>query len=189
MVTPSGPVAALASLISIDADANRVSLSWYSAGNAGMAATIYRRTEATDWVALSQQAFDGTGTLPYTDTSVQTGMRYGYRLGIMDGGAETFVAEGWATAGASEVALEGARPNPTVAGAVKVAFTLSSAERARLELIDVSGRLVAIRDVGALGPGPHMVDLEEGGRVPPGVYLIRLTAASRSFTRRVAVLP
>jgi len=189
VVTPNGPVATLASLVSIDADARRISLGWYSAGNTGLAATIYRRTAATDWSALQQAMFDGTGFLRFDDTSVQPGTRYGYRLGIMDGGVETFVAEAWVTAEAPEVALEGARPNPAVAGAVKVAFTLSSAGRARLELIDVGGRLVAARDVGALGPGPHTVDLEEGGRVPPGVYLIRLTAASHSFTRRVAVLP
>ena len=43
-----------------------------------------------------------------------------------------------------------------------VGFTLPSAESARLELIDVAGRRVASRDVGALGAGQHAVNLTPG---------------------------
>ncbi len=59
----------------------------------------------------------------------------------------------WGTA--QRLELEGARPNPAVAGQLTVAFTLPNAEPARLELIDVSGRRLAARDVGSLGPGRH----------------------------------
>jgi len=189
VVTPNGPVATLASLVAIDASANRISLGWYSAGNAGLAVTIYRRTAATDWSALRQAMFNGTGFLRFDDTSVQAGMTYGYRLGIMDGGVETFVGEGWATAEAPVLALAGARPNPAVGGALTVAFTLPSAEAANLELIDVSGRRLVARDVGSLGPGAHSVNLAEGTRIPPGIYLLRLSEAGERLTSRVAVLP
>ena len=59
---------------------------------------------------------------------------------------------------------------------------------AKLELIDVSGRRWATRDVGSLGPGGHSVSFVGGGRIPPGIYLTRLTQGGQSLTRRVAVV-
>jgi len=76
-----------------------------------------------------------------------------------------------------------------VGGALTVAFTLPSAEAANLELIDVSGRRLVARDVGSLGPGAHSVNLAEGTRIPPGIYLLRLSEAGERLTSRVAVLP
>jgi hypothetical protein len=188
VVTPNGPVATLASLVAIDAQPNRIRLTWFSA-NPGLAATVYRRTANSDWASLGQITVDGTGYLRYQDSAVQTGTRYGYRLGIMDGGTEVFVGEAWATAEPPALALEGARPNPAVGGALAVAFTLSSAEAAKLELIDVTGRRLVARDVGSLGPGAHSVNLGEGTRIPPGIYLVRLSAAEQRLTRRVVALP
>ena len=87
------------------------------------------------------------------------------------------------------LALDGARPNPTAAGELTVVFSLPSAGAAKLELIDVSGRRLAVREVGSLGPGRHSVNFSEGGRIPPGIYVVRLTQGGRSLTRRAAVLP
>jgi hypothetical protein len=188
VVTPNGPVATLASLVTIDARPDRIQLTWFSA-NPGLIATVYRRTASSDWASLGQITVDGTGYLRYEDTAVQTGTRYGYRLGIMDAGVEVFVGEAWATPEPLVLTLDGARPNPAVGGALTVAFTLPSAEAAKLELIDVSGRRLAARDVGSLGPGAHSVDLGEGTRIPPGIYLLRLSEAGERLTRRVAMLP
>jgi hypothetical protein len=188
VVTPRGLVAILASLVAVHAQPDRIQLTWFSA-NPGLIATVYRRTATSDWVSLGQIAVDGTGYLRYEDTAVQTGTRYGYRLGIMDGGAEVFTGEAWATPEPLVLTLDGARPNPAVGGALTVAFTLPSAEAAKLELIDVSGRRLAAQDVGSLGTGPHSVNLGEGVRIPPGVYLVRLTRAGQRLVQRVAVLP
>ena len=85
-------------------------------------------------------------------------------------------------------ALEGASPNPAVGGALTVAFSLKGAEPAELELIDVSGRRVATQEVGSLGPGRHVLNLAEGLRIQPGIYIVRLTEAGHSLTQRVAAL-
>ena len=98
-------------------------------------------------------------------------------------------SEGWATAERFVFALEGARPNPAVAGQLTEFFSLPNAEAAKLELIDVSGRRWATREVGSLGPGRHSVNFGQGARIPPGIYLTRLTQGGHSLTRRVAVLP
>ena len=189
VVTPNGPVATLASLIAVDAQPDRIRLTWYAAGNPGLLATVYRRTANTAWISLGLIATDGTGYLRYEDTGVQIGTRYNYRLGIMDGGTEVFVGEAWATAERLVFELDGARPNPAVAGQLTVYFSLPSAGAAKLELIDVGGRRLALREVGSLGAGRHSVRLSEGGRIPPGIYLARLTQGGNGLTRRVTVLP
>jgi len=188
LVTPDGPVATLASLASVAAEADRIRLTWYSAGNVGLTATVYRRTGDGDWAALGVIMPDGTGYLRYEDRAVRTGTRYGYRLGIMDAGIEVFVGEAWATAERLVFSLEGARPNPGLANNLMVLFSLPSAEPARLELLDISGRRVARREVGSLGPGRHAVDLAEGGRIAPGIYLVRLTQGPNVRVTRAAIL-
>jgi hypothetical protein len=89
--------------------------------------------------------------------------------------------------GGPEFALAGPRPSPG-ARILTVAFSLPSSSPARLELLDLAGRKIIARDVGALGPGSHVVNLAEGRALPAGVYLIRLTQGSRSAMSRAVVL-
>ena len=87
-----------------------------------------------------------------------------------------------------DFSIDGATPNPSRGGSLVVAFTLRGVAPARLALFDVAGRLVSERAFGTPDAGRHQVDLAEGGRLAPGVYLIRLTQGVRSRTRRVTVL-
>ena len=86
------------------------------------------------------------------------------------------------------LALEPVRPNPTTRGTLHVAFTLASAAGARLELFDVNGRRVAIRELGLLGAGQHAVVLTEASRLRAGLYLMRLSQGEASRNRRIVVL-
>ncbi|HXJ67509.1 MAG TPA: T9SS type A sorting domain-containing protein, partial [Verrucomicrobiae bacterium] len=85
------------------------------------------------------------------------------------------------------IALHGARPNPSLSG-LAAAFTLPDAASARLELTDLAGRRIVARDVGALGAGEHLVNLTEGRRLAPGVYMLRLTRGDESLTARAVVI-
>jgi len=69
-----------------------------------------------------------------------------------------------------------------------VDFSLASSRPATLEVLDVAGRRVMVREVGSLGAGPHSVDLEQGHALAAGLYLVRLEAGASSRTARVAVL-
>jgi hypothetical protein len=71
---------------------------------------------------------------------------------------------------------------------LSAAFSLPDAASARLELSDLAGRRILARDVGTLGPGEHVVDLAEGRRLPPGVYMLRLTRGGESLTARAVVI-
>jgi hypothetical protein len=83
--------------------------------------------------------------------------------------------------------LAGVRPNPS-GSAFTVTFTLPDAPQARIELMDLAGRRIVVRDLGGLGRGNHVVSLPEVRSLPPGVYLVRLSQGGRSLTTRGVVI-
>jgi hypothetical protein len=87
-----------------------------------------------------------------------------------------------------DFALESVRPNPTRASDLNVVFALPTAATAKLELVDISGRRVASREVGSLGAGRHKVNLTEGRRLAPGLYWVRLAQGANWRGTRVAVI-
>jgi hypothetical protein len=165
--------------------AGRVELVWYGASMTGVLATVYRRTEQADWTEVARIAGDGTGTLRFADANVLPGGRYDYRLGVRRGGAEEYLGETSVVVPMLSLALEGLRPNPA-AGDLMAAFTLSNGTPAKLELLDVTGRLWLTRAVGDLGAGSHTLRLEK--RVPAGIYWLRLTQGSSSVLARGVVM-
>jgi hypothetical protein len=76
--------------------------------------------------------------------------------------------------------------NPTRGDRLAVRFALPTAERAQLELFDLSGRRIASRQVS--GPGRQEVALGEGRRMGPGVYFIQLTQGPQVARTRVVVI-
>jgi hypothetical protein len=78
-------------------------------------------------------------------------------------------------------------PNPSRGEGLLVRFTLPTAAPARLELLDVSGRRVLERAVGAMGPGPHALELA-ARHLAAGIYVLRLSQGGSVLTTRVAVL-
>jgi hypothetical protein len=182
-----GIVPVLLALVSAKAEADRIVLAWYGAEAAQLNATVYRRTQGSEWQRLGTVTADGTGRLRFEDPAVRAGDRYAYRLGYMDVGTEVFTAETWVEVPAFRLTLEGARPNPAVSE-LNVSFILPAAAPAALELLDVSGRRVISREVGALGAGRHLLRLDQGTRVPPGLYWLKLSQSGRTLVARAAVV-
>ena len=77
-------------------------------------------------------------------------------------------------------------PNP-VRGALVAGFVLPDASPVRLELIDIAGRRVVTREVGALGAGRHTVTLATAA-LRPGFYVLRLAGSRGARSARVAIL-
>ncbi len=77
-------------------------------------------------------------------------------------------------------------PNPT-RGPMRISLTLARGGRTVLELLDLSGRLLATRDLGERGAGSHVHVWDVPGQ-RPGVYWLRARGAGESATRRVAIL-
>jgi hypothetical protein len=77
---------------------------------------------------------------------------------------------------------------PGSASPLRVALSLASAEPATLEVFDTSGRRLVSREVGRLGPGPHLVDLDADRALSSGCYFVRLRQSSREITRKALIL-
>jgi hypothetical protein len=86
-----------------------------------------------------------------------------------------------------ELHLSPPSPNPSREGLI-LRFSLPSARPAALELFDVTGRRVSIHNVGVLGAGDHVVDLDAEHRLPTGVYLITLTDGHAARTTKAVLL-
>ncbi len=182
-----GSTAVEVSLVSAQASPGQVRLTWHSSQDS-MAATVYRCEAGAAWSVVGNIESDGTGQLVYEDDQVSSGARYGYRLGVVDQGREVFVGEAWVDVPlAAELALGGVRPNPA-SGELAVEFSLPDGAPARLEAYDLAGRRVAVREVGPLGGGSHVVRLGERRRLSPGVYQLRLSRGERVLTARAVVV-
>lgn len=178
---------ALASMSSSTADPGRVALTWQVDGIA--AAIVQRSDDGVQWTDLGDAVAGGDGMLRYSDASVRPGAHYAYRLGFVIGGREVYAGQGWVEVPAfTEFAVHGAFPNPAKAG-FAISFSLPSNAPATLELIDLAGRRVLTREVGTLGTGRHTLALaSETGRLPIGVYGIRLSQAGKISNGKVSIV-
>jgi hypothetical protein len=184
-----GPVPVQLALASAEAEPGHVRLIWQGAGAAYLDAVVERRGEASEWTTLSTAVAAGGDQLTYEDLTVTAGARYAYRLAWDEGGVRQHTSESWVEVPAAfELALPGFQPNPARGGAAAIAFTLPDDAPAKLEVLDVTGRRVFAHDAGALGAGRHVVRLDGGATLAPGVYLIRLRCQARTLLVRGVVV-
>lgn len=81
-------------------------------------------------------------------------------------------------------AIRAMRPNPS-RGALTLDVDLPESGRAMLAVIDITGRRVAVRDLGHLGPGSQSLWIDDL-RIPTGVYFLELTHGGRALSRKVS---
>lgn len=85
------------------------------------------------------------------------------------------------------LAIASTWPNPARAS-LSLAITLPSSGEVELELLDVSGRIVAVSSPGMLAPGRHTLSFDrEVAALAPGIYHARLRHPTGSVSRRVVV--
>ena len=146
-----------------------------------------RSDDAQAWTRLGVAQASGNEALQYEDHAVTPGAHYAYRLVEEDG--QLVAAAVWVEVPlAAEFALAGARPNPASAGDLNVAFSLATRAAGTLELLDVTGRRVAWRELGSLAAGSHVLRMSETAAISPGVYWLRLAQGTRVATARVALI-
>ena len=176
--------AAHVTLASVESDSDRVTLSW-SGMFPGEPVEVQRAEADSVWGTLAAPTADAAGHVAYEDRDFVPGRRYGYRLAVP--GSTRHYGETWVTApGQPTFGFRGAIPNPARHG-LTVAFTLTNAPGARLEVYDLAGRRVVTRDLSGLVPGPYRLTVDVGG-LPPGVYLLRLVQGPHAATARAVVL-
>jgi hypothetical protein len=187
--SPQVPVGTLASFVRFERRPGWLRLQWYSGGNTGMQAHVYRRSLDSDWASVGLVTTDGTGFLTFEDGSIEDPVRYAYRLGILgDGPDETFTQETWIDplgAGALSLALGS---NPSLGGRLRVALALTSGARADVSLFDLAGREVERHEASAGSDGRLELEFGASIKLRPGVYLVRAASGRVSLVRRVAIL-
>jgi hypothetical protein len=171
-------------------------LEWDVQGETGINAAVYRRDAGGLWTALAEATVDASGRVVHDDETVAAGHSYDYMMvvgserGETFGGATTVLVPGVLGVDpvATDFAIQRVAPNPTT-DRLTVSLALPSSQPATLDLVDVAGRSVLSRDLGALGAGTHQVDLSIGrGHAPAGLYFLRLTQAGRTAMTRVVAL-
>lgn len=85
---------------------------------------------------------------------------------------------------ASVLALSAPRPNPA-RGTVALDVTLPDDSPARVEMMDVTGRVVRSQSV--QGTGVHAITVGDLATLPPGLYFARVSGRGGSVTSRVVV--
>src|SRR5262249_12641379 len=71
---------------------------------------------------------------------------------------------------------------------LEVTCDLPGSEPARVEVYDVSGRVVNRRDVPVAAPGTVTVEAGRGAQLIPGVYWVRLRQAARRPSTQMVVV-
>jgi len=181
LMSAAAPTPTVVSFAGADVTSERVRLSWLVPDGSALEADVERSRGDGAWADLGAASREGN-RLAFEDREITPGSRYGYRLVDRDG---TVLDEAWVTVPAALLALGGASIRPGAAD-LTVSFSLPGEGRAVLELFDIRGRMLESREVGGLGAGEHQVSMG-GGRVPSGVYLIRLRRSERTLTAKAGV--
>ncbi len=174
----------------INAGSDGVRIEWYAAGASDYTWTAERTERDDQWVTIAEPVLQGDNLLILEDDAVEPGIDYGYRL-VGRGNGETTTSDiVWVTTPGAEVALalEGAQPNPAVGRNMNVAFTLPGVAKARLDLVNVAGRIVRSADLSGFAPGRHVVNLDGDRSLPAGTYFLRLSQDGKSVSKPVVVL-
>ncbi len=170
-------------------------LQWNVQQATGDHAAVFRKTDTGEWTSLATVDADASGAVAYTDNTVAAGQHYSYELVVSDHTGDAVDAgqlgltipnvTGVETHSGAEFSL---RPTFNPGSSLDFSVTLPDGGSARLDVIDVTGRTVSSRDVGALGAGPHRVNLSSAKSFTPGVYFVRLSRGNQVLTTRFALL-
>lgn len=186
-IAPSGTEYFTYANVDRQVDPERVYLAWRPSSPSADTVTIYRRERKGAWSVLRTAFPDQGGNIVCEDLDVVSGMEYEYRLGAVLYGVEQFFGEVEVS-----VPLFTLRARPIAGNPARhdltLSFTLPVPAPARLQLFDARGRLIESRDVGSMGVGRHSLTLGSDSRLASGIYVVRLTQGSKTFSSKVAFL-
>jgi hypothetical protein len=172
-----------------------VEIAWeLSEVDAGIAFFVSRSEGGADFVPLDMSRLARNDlTFTYVDSRIEPAKGYVYKVEYTIGGKSRllFISEEIRTP-AALLALEQNRPNP-FNPSTTISFTLPVESEVRLEVYDVSGRLVArLIDGARQGAGPHNVEWNgrdaSGRAAASGIYVYRLVAGKEMISRKMVLL-
>ena len=163
---------------------------------------LYRRPLTTDvaesysfplqkkdagWTKVNSCLITGQNPYTYTDNTVQQGKSYEYRLEAVLADESTEILGTASCAPAPPAfAITKVYPNPA-SDVLNIALTLPQSGGVTLELYDLTGRVVASKDIQAVSAGEFSDKLDVGG-LANGVYTLRATQGDLSASERIVVV-
>jgi hypothetical protein len=178
------PTPVLASLVEARVSAGRVRLVWYAQGTALSLARVERRNGGS-WREVGSVRMEGPDRASYEETPPPGD--YDYQLTFHVGDQTIHAGQAHVMVTVDELTLTRCIWDES-SGAFHAVLSLVGTSPARLELIDVSGRLVASESWVPLGGGHQEHDVFAKNRAKAGVFWARLSQNGRSVTRRLVVL-
>ena len=173
-------------LTSLERHPQSVTIEWRADAFATFAGTVERRTADSPWQPVGPVDLGPDLSVRFEDATVRPGTRYAYRVHWSEQTSASTSTPVWTDVPALHLALDRI-PNPLV-GDLEVSFSLPDARPSALDLLDVSGRVVATRELGGLGAGDHRMALATRGSLQPGRYWVRLRTGEGSRSTGVIVL-
>ncbi|MCD4689827.1 M20/M25/M40 family metallo-hydrolase [bacterium] len=182
-----------------DAATDSVTFTWYlSPVSSPQGARLARRLDGDElFVELGTAPITvgADGRYRFTDSAVQPGATYDYRLCVTEAWGGSTIHGPWTITVPADLSIErfdAPHPNPTT-GDVTISYTVAHEHGwARISIHSVSGRLVRRLIDGPAVRGRHEASWDGtddlGRSVACGVYFIRAEIGRRSFERKVVIL-
>ncbi len=169
---------------------DRVTVRWTSPGGQVGTAIVYRQSGQDGWRAVGEITPDATGAMVYEDARVSAGARYGYRLGVVRNGTESFRGETWVTVPGVPFSLTAFGAPARAAASFTLGLDHGSA--VSVSVFDADGRRIADLMDAWMPAGLHALRWEgrdaAGKDAPPGVYVVQARAGSRRAVQRFSFL-
>jgi hypothetical protein len=168
-----------------------IELRWQLAADAS--ALVLERADAAvgPWGTCAAELWNDAGAVTARDRDVIGGRTYYYRLADPRAGAAwtSPVLAIRARAEALAFGLAAPAPNP-MSSSCAISWTTPVPCRARVSVLDVAGREVAVLADAPADAGRHSLTWRRdggGARLPGGLYFVRLQVGDRAWVRRVVL--
>jgi len=174
-------------LVSIEVGPGRAHLVWRGAVGDATPYLVQRRSGEEGWRSIRESSLGPEGALEHEDRGVAPGSHVVYRLAVQRGEALVSLEE-------ADVDIP--LPMPLAlrfvhtedrGRQVRVSYVLETHDRATLEVLDIAGRRVLVRDLGAPGAGEHEFRFSSDP-LAAGIYFVRLHQGQRLRTARLVLI-
>ncbi|MGH7742231.1 MAG: multicopper oxidase domain-containing protein, partial [Candidatus Eiseniibacteriota bacterium] len=190
---PGQPTAVVLARFDAVEDGTGVRVTWELSNPTEFAAIALERGDARGgpWRAVGATPAQVGRASVVLDRAVESGRSYWYRLSaVMNNGMYATFGPIEGVLGAPlTFSLGAVTPNPA-RGQMRMNFSLASAARLDLSVLDVQGREVAVLARGMKPAGRYQLVWDgssERGRVPAGLYFVRYRTPQKQITQRVVI--
>jgi hypothetical protein len=187
------PTAVLVSLFEAVPEDGGIAVRWQFSGTTHIRSSRVERADRAEgpWGALAAAMTTERGVTTLLDATAEPGRSYWYRIVVdSEEGTLTFGPIRATTSAGTQGPLALAIvPNPSP-GATRFDLTLPRESKVRLTVADLQGRVVATVADGTFRAGRHQAAWRgdgANGRVPAGVYFVRVETAAGTIVRRLTI--